>query len=90
MTKKAKRGYSREFSTTRTERRVRVEIDRIPATLHAKVLAKSTRDGVSLRTLTLRLWQAWLEGRVTTAQTAALETVVGEPLDERRTKGRTA
>lgn len=56
----AKRGYSREF-TPQTERRVRFEIDRIPPTLMDAVKAKAKRDGVSLRTLTLRLWKEWLE-----------------------------
>lgn len=53
-----KRGYSREF-TPKTERRVRFEIDRIPPTLFDAVKAKAKREGVSLRTLTLRLWSKW-------------------------------
>ena len=55
----AKRGYSREF-TPQTDRRVRFEIDRIPPTLYDAVKAKAKREGVSLRTLTLRLWRAWI------------------------------
>ena len=54
-----KRGYSREF-TPKTERRVRLEIDRIPPTLYEAVKAKAKREGVSLRALTLRLWRDWV------------------------------
>jgi hypothetical protein len=54
-----KRGYSREF-TPRTERRVRFEIDRIPPTLYDRVQAKARAEGLSLRALTLGLWQAWV------------------------------
>lgn len=64
---KAKRGYSREF-TPQTERRVRFEVDRIPPTLYDAVKAKARREGVSLRTLTLRLWSQWLEGAATKGQ----------------------
>lgn len=56
----AKRGYSREF-TPKTDRRVRLEIDRIPPTLFDAVKAKAKREGVSLRALTLRLWTDWLQ-----------------------------
>jgi hypothetical protein len=42
-----KRGYSREF-TPKTDRRVRLEIDRIPPTLFYAVKAKAKREGVSL------------------------------------------
>jgi hypothetical protein len=55
-----KRGYSREF-TPRTERRIKREIDRVPATLDAKVQAKMKRVGVSLRALTLQLWKEWAD-----------------------------
>jgi hypothetical protein len=58
MTKK--RGYSREF-TPKTERRVRLEVDRIPPTLYEAVQARARRQGVSLRALTLRLWKEWLD-----------------------------
>lgn len=57
---RVKRGYSREF-TPQTDRRVRVEIDRIPPTLYDAVKAKATREGVSLRALTLTLWTQWIE-----------------------------
>lgn len=57
---KTKRGYSYEF-TPKTDRRVRFEIDRIPPTLLDAVKAKARREGVSLRTLTLRLWSEWLD-----------------------------
>ncbi len=56
----AKRGYSREF-TPKTDRRVRLEVDRIPPTLYEAVRAKAKREGVSLRALTLRLWKEWVE-----------------------------
>jgi len=60
----AKRGYSREFTPRlRTkESRRRFELDWIPPTLYDAVRAKATRDGVSLRALTLQLWKAWLAG----------------------------
>lgn len=55
-----KRGYSREF-TPRSERRIKIEIDRVPPTLAAALRAKAKRTGVSLRALTLRLWKAWID-----------------------------
>lgn len=55
----AKRGYSREF-TPKTDRRVRFEVDRIPPTLYDAVKAKATREGISLRALTLQLWKTWV------------------------------
>lgn len=54
-----KRGYSREF-TPKTDRRVRIEVDRIPPTLYEAVLAKAKREGVSLRALILRLLRDWV------------------------------
>lgn len=56
----AKRGYSREF-TPRSERRIKIEIDRVPPMLAEALRAKSKRDGISIRALTLRLWKQWLE-----------------------------
>jgi hypothetical protein len=53
-----KRGYSREF-TPRTDRRIKREIDRVPPTLDEAVQKKLRRTGISLRALTLRLWQEW-------------------------------
>lgn len=58
MTKK--REYSREF-TPRTERRIQLLIDRIPATLWAKVQAKKKREGVSLRALVLGWLEKWTD-----------------------------
>lgn len=55
----AKRGYSREF-TPKTDRRVRIEVDRVPPTLYDKVSAKAKREGVSLRALILRLLTEWV------------------------------
>lgn len=57
MTKK--RGYSREF-TPKTERRIKIEIDRVPPSIADPLRAKCKREGVSLRALTLRLWRAWV------------------------------
>lgn len=56
----AKRGYSREF-TPRTDRRIKIEIDRVPPTLNDALKAKAKREGVSIRALTLRLWKDWCE-----------------------------
>jgi hypothetical protein len=39
---------------------VRFELDRIPPTLYDQVKAKATREGLSLRALTLTLWKEWL------------------------------
>jgi len=58
MTLKRKRGYSYAF-TPRTDRRIKLEIDRVPATLDARLRAKLARNGVSLRHLTLTLWTQW-------------------------------
>lgn len=55
----AKRGYSREF-TPKTERRVRIEVDRIPPTLYDAVAAKAKREGISLRALVLNLLSEWV------------------------------
>ena len=55
-----KRGYSREF-TPRTERRIKIEIDRVPPTLNDALKAKARRMGVSIRALTLQLWKDWIE-----------------------------
>ncbi|MGE3840079.1 MAG: hypothetical protein AB7I50_00685 [Vicinamibacterales bacterium] len=57
MTKK--RGYSREF-TPKSDRRCRIELDRIPPTLYDAVVAKAKRDGISLRALILTLLKEWL------------------------------
>ena len=57
----AKRGYSRDF-TPKTERRVRIEVDRIPPTFYDAVKAKAKREGVSLRALILSLLKDWLNG----------------------------
>jgi len=58
----AKRGYSRDF-TPKTDRRVRIEVDRIPPTLYDAVLAKSKREGISLRALVLKLLTEWVGRR---------------------------
>jgi hypothetical protein len=60
MTPLKKRGYSREF-TPRTEARLKIDIDRIPATLYKAVRGKAARVGISLRALTLRLWKEWVD-----------------------------
>jgi len=56
----AKRGYSREF-TPRSDRRIKIEIDRVPPTLADALKARAKREGVSIRALTLTLWKQWLE-----------------------------
>jgi predicted HicB family RNase H-like nuclease len=55
---KKKREYSREF-TPRTETRKQFVIDRVPPTLHARVMAKAKREGVSVRALVLRYLESW-------------------------------
>ncbi len=55
-----KRGYSREF-TPRTDRRIKIEIDRVPPTLADALKAKVKREGVSIRALTLGLWKKWTD-----------------------------
>lgn len=62
MTTRPKRGYSREF-TPRTDRRVTIQVDRIPPTLADAAKAKARRDGVSLRALLLRWLRNWTEDR---------------------------
>ena len=56
----SKRGYSREF-TPKTERRVQIVIDRVPPTLKDKAVAKSKREGKSLRALILGWLTDWVE-----------------------------
>lgn len=58
---KAKRGYSREFPTDQA-RRIKREIDWVPPALDRSLRAKLKREGLSLRALTLRLWQDWIDG----------------------------
>jgi hypothetical protein len=58
-----KRGYSTEFPTDHAKR-VRLEIDQVPPDLDRKVRAKAKRDGVSLRTLILRLLTQWLKAPI--------------------------
>jgi len=53
-----KRGYSREF-TPRSDRRIKIEIDRVPPTLAEALKTKARREGISIRALTLRLWKEW-------------------------------
>jgi hypothetical protein len=54
-----KRGYSDEFPTTGKTHRYM--LDYIPAPLWRAVRAKAKREGISLRTLILRLLSAWLK-----------------------------
>jgi hypothetical protein len=60
MSPEKKRGYSRAF-TPRTERRIKHDIDRVPATLDTRLRAKLARTGLSLRHVTLTLWTQWVE-----------------------------
>lgn len=57
---KQKRGYSREF-TPKTDRRIKIEVDRVPPTLNDAVRAKAKREGISLRALILGLLKDWLD-----------------------------
>lgn len=59
----AKRSYSREFTPrVRTpESRRRITVDWIPPTFYEAIAAKAKKDGVSMRTLVLRLLKEWLE-----------------------------
>lgn len=56
----SKRGYSREF-TPRSDRRIKIEIDRVPPTLADALRAKVKRDGLSIRSVTLTLWKDWID-----------------------------
>lgn len=56
----AKRGYSRDF-TPRTERRIKIDIDRVPPSLADALRAKVKREGLSVRSVTLTLWKAWVD-----------------------------
>lgn len=60
ITAMAKRGYSRDF-TPRTERRIKIDIDRVPPTLADALRAKVKRQGLSVRSVTLNLWKEWVE-----------------------------
>lgn len=57
---KAKREYSRDFSSTR-KKRVYFMLDKIPPALWIRVKAKAKREGVSLRALILRWLTDWIE-----------------------------
>lgn len=58
MTKK--RGYSREF-TPKTERRLTLMADKVPAKLYDAVQARVKREGTSVRTVILTLLDKWLK-----------------------------
>lgn len=53
---------STEFPVSRSEPRLRVEIDRVPQAIHALVKKAARRRRLSMRTLTLRLWTEWANG----------------------------
>jgi hypothetical protein len=55
-----KRGYSREF-TPKTERRLTLMADKVPAKLHDAVQSKVKREGTSVRTVILTLLEKWLK-----------------------------
>ena len=59
ITAMAKRGYSRDF-TPQTDRRIKIDIDRVPPTLAAALRAKVKREGLSVRSVTLTLWKDWV------------------------------
>lgn len=52
------RGYSREF-TPKSDTYGRYLLDKIPATLWARVKAKAKREGISVRALILSLLSEW-------------------------------
>jgi predicted HicB family RNase H-like nuclease len=54
-----KRGYSNEFPTDQSKR-IKLEIDWVPPDLARRVRARAKRDGISLRTLILRLLTEWV------------------------------
>jgi hypothetical protein len=56
----SKRGYSRDF-TPRTERRIKIDIDRVPPMLADALKAKVKKRGLSVRSVTLNLWKQWIE-----------------------------
>jgi acetolactate synthase regulatory subunit len=58
MTKK--RGYSKDF-TPKTTRRVQLMIDRVPPTLFERIKRQVKRRGLSVRSVGLALFQAWVE-----------------------------
>jgi hypothetical protein len=55
-----KRGYTYDF-TPRSETYGRYLLDKIPATLWAKVRAKAKREGVSVRAVLLRFLSEWVK-----------------------------
>lgn len=63
MSKRAKRGYSRDF-TAKTERRLQVGADRVPATLHEAFGRKCRAVNVSQRNVILRFLKAWVDGTI--------------------------
>lgn len=58
-------GYSREFTPPRGAGKA-YPVTRIPAGFFNAVRAKAKAETISLRTLTLRLWRAWLDGDIRT------------------------
>lgn len=62
------RGYSREFPTDDPDSKQYL-LDYIPPKLWASVRRAAREDGVSLRTLILRLLTGWLERRHKRART---------------------
>ena len=55
------RGYSRNFPTTTSPKRVMLTIDRIPPKFYTAIKAKAKKDGVSLRSLVLTWFAIWLD-----------------------------
>jgi len=60
MATKPKRGYSREFPLASGDYR-RYLLDKIPPAMWIQIRAKAKRDGISMRTLILRLLAQWME-----------------------------
>lgn len=53
------RGYSRDF-TPKADNGRKITVDKIPAALYVKVIARTKRDGVSVRATILRLLEGWV------------------------------
>lgn len=65
------RQYSRDFTPGSRERRRAITIDKVPAQLHAAVVAKAKREGVSVRSLVLTYLQSWAVPTPGAAETGA-------------------
>lgn len=58
-----KRGYSYDFTASRTERDIHISLRRVPSDLHGQFKARCTHEGLSMRHTLLRWMRNWLAGR---------------------------